>query len=108
MAPKTILSVTVQRFMAYAVARFRHPRYLTARAVNVMNAAGKGRGPRRTSHSPTLTRHRAGTVCPRDCAVCDKQLRDRKQEQFTALIHLKIDLLRDSFYVLKRQAAPGV
>src|SRR3954454_18351561 len=33
----------------------------------------------------------------------------RKQEQFTALLHhLTIDLLRDSFYALKRQAAPGV
>jgi RNA-directed DNA polymerase len=33
----------------------------------------------------------------------------RKQERFTALLHhLTIDLLRDSFYVLKRRAAPGV
>jgi len=33
----------------------------------------------------------------------------RKQEQFTALLHhLSVDLLRDSFYALKRQAAPGV
>src|SRR6202044_1718293 len=33
----------------------------------------------------------------------------RKQERFTALLHhLSIDLLRDSFYTLKRQAAPGV
>jgi group II intron reverse transcriptase/maturase len=35
--------------------------------------------------------------------------KERKQEQFTALLHhLKVDLLRDSFYALKRQAAPGV
>ena len=40
--------------------------------------------------------------------MCDKQLKERKQEQFTALLHLKIDSLRDSFYALKRQAAPGV
>jgi RNA-directed DNA polymerase len=33
----------------------------------------------------------------------------RKQERFTALLHhLTIDLLRDSFYALKRNAAPGV
>jgi RNA-directed DNA polymerase len=33
----------------------------------------------------------------------------RKQERFTALLHhLSTDLLRDSFYALKRQAAPGV
>src|ERR1022692_5284745 len=35
--------------------------------------------------------------------------RERKQERFTALLHhFKIDLLRDSFYALKRQASPGV
>ncbi|MDX1461187.1 MAG: group II intron reverse transcriptase/maturase [Xanthomonadales bacterium] len=33
----------------------------------------------------------------------------RKQERFTALLHhLTVGLLRDSFYALKRQAAPGV
>ena len=33
----------------------------------------------------------------------------RKQERFTALLHhLSVDLLRDSFYALQRQAAPGV
>jgi group II intron reverse transcriptase/maturase len=35
--------------------------------------------------------------------------RKRKQERFTALLHhLNVDLLRESFYALKRQAAPGV
>src|SRR2546429_9365399 len=35
--------------------------------------------------------------------------RRRKQERFNALLHhLSIGLLRDSFYALKRQAAPGV
>ena len=38
-----------------------------------------------------------------------KAARERKQERFTALLHhLSVDLLRDSFYALKRQAAPGV
>ena len=38
-----------------------------------------------------------------------KAARERKQERFTALLHhLNIDLLRDSFYALKRQASPGV
>jgi len=33
----------------------------------------------------------------------------RKQEQFTALLHhLTVDLLRESYYALKRNAAPGV
>src|ERR1700733_7790348 len=35
--------------------------------------------------------------------------RERKQERFTALLHhVTINLLRDSFYVLKRNAASGV
>ena len=35
--------------------------------------------------------------------------RERKQERFTALLHhMTVNLLRDSFYALKRQAAPGV
>lgn len=35
--------------------------------------------------------------------------RERKQERFTALLHhLTIDLLRASYYRLKKQAAPGV
>ena len=38
-----------------------------------------------------------------------KAAKNRKQEQFTALLHhLNIDLLRDSFYALKRGASPGV
>jgi retron-type reverse transcriptase len=33
----------------------------------------------------------------------------RKQEKFTALLHhLTLDLLRDSYYALRRQAAPGM
>ena len=35
--------------------------------------------------------------------------KERKQEKFTALLHhLSVDLLRESFFGLKRQAAPGV
>jgi RNA-directed DNA polymerase len=35
--------------------------------------------------------------------------RERRQEQFTALLHhLTVDLLRDSFDALQRHAAPGV
>src|ERR1035441_5818678 len=38
-----------------------------------------------------------------------KAARERKEMKFTALLHhLTIDLLRDSFYALKRKAAPGV
>ncbi|HEX7423147.1 MAG TPA: hypothetical protein VF311_04560 [Terriglobales bacterium] len=35
--------------------------------------------------------------------------RERKQERFTTLLpHLTVDLLRDSYHALKRDAAPGV
>ena len=38
-----------------------------------------------------------------------KAAKERKQERFTALLHhLTVDLLRDSFFALKRKAAPGV
>jgi hypothetical protein len=41
--------------------------------------------------------------------VCDKQQRQGSRERFTALLHhVTVDLLRDSFYALKRKAAPGV
>ena len=34
---------------------------------------------------------------------------ERKQEQFTALLHhVTVDLLRESFDALKKNAAPGV
>jgi group II intron reverse transcriptase/maturase len=38
-----------------------------------------------------------------------RRAKEGKQERFTALLHhVTVDLLRDSFYALKRQAAPGV
>jgi len=38
-----------------------------------------------------------------------KVARERKHEKFTALLHhLTVGLLRDSFYALRRKAAPGV
>jgi RNA-directed DNA polymerase len=38
-----------------------------------------------------------------------KAAKERKQERFTSLLHhLKVDLLRDSFYVLQRKASPGI
>ena len=38
-----------------------------------------------------------------------KAAKEKRQERFTALLHhLNVDLLRDSFYALKRQASPGV
>ena len=42
-------------------------------------------------------------------ARCRKAAKERKEMKFTALLHhLTVDLLRESFYALKRKAAPGV
>ena len=38
-----------------------------------------------------------------------KVAKERKKEQFTALLHhVSVETLRTAFYVLKRKAAPGV
>ena len=38
-----------------------------------------------------------------------ERARKNKQERFTALLHhVSVDLLRESYYGLKRKAAPGV
>lgn len=40
---------------------------------------------------------------------CARRARKNKQERFTALLHhVNVELLRDSYYGLKRKAAPGV
>ena len=42
-------------------------------------------------------------------ALARERARKNKQERFTALLHhVTVDVLRDSFYGLKRKAAPGV
>jgi hypothetical protein len=50
-----------------------------------------------------------GAVASQGLKGVRKAARERKQEQFTTLLHhLTVDLLRDSYYALKRNAAPGV
>ena len=60
---------------------------------------------RSVQHEPDTERE---TSVP-GIARCAKAAKERRQERFTALLHhLTVGLLRDSFYALKRQAAPGV
>ena len=62
---------------------------------------------RSNQHEPDTER---GTRVPgiERCAASSKG-EERRQERFTALLHhMTVGLLRDSFYALKRQAAPGV
>jgi len=72
--------------------------------------AGEGREQTKenTSRSHTLLTQREAGVSQGLRGVREAA-RERKQERFTALLHhLTIDLLRESFSALKRQAAPGV
>jgi hypothetical protein len=51
----------------------------------------------------------SGKGVPRGLAGVRKAARENKETKFTALLHhLTVDLLRESFYCLKKKAAPGV
>jgi RNA-directed DNA polymerase len=61
-----------------------------------------------TKQSHTSPTQRGGSVSQRLSGV-RKAAKERKKEKFTALLHhLTVPLLADSFYSLKRKAAPGV
>jgi hypothetical protein len=61
-----------------------------------------------THQSSTLSTQSEARVS-QGLAGVRKAARERKEMKFTALLHhLTVDLLRDSFYALKRKAAPGV
>src|SRR3981189_3689164 len=61
-----------------------------------------------TKQSHTRPTQRGGSVSQRLSGV-RKAAKERKKEKFPALLHhLTVQLLADSFYSLKRQAAPGV
>src|SRR5215470_8952959 len=72
--------------------------------------AGEGRAQTkenigRSSTSPT----QSGERVSQGLSGVRQAAEERKQERFTALLHhVTVSLLRDSFYALKRQAAPGV
>jgi RNA-directed DNA polymerase len=75
-------------------------------------SAARGEGSAWTKETARLS-HRHPT--PRGARVSQglarvrKAARERRQAPFTALLHhLTVDLLRDSFYELKRHVAPGV
>src|SRR5215472_12506446 len=51
----------------------------------------------------------SGARVSQGLASVRRAARERKETKFTALLHhLTVDLLRESFYALKRKAAPGV
>jgi RNA-directed DNA polymerase len=57
----------------------------------------------------TRSRHRAGERVSQGLASVRQAARQGKRVRFTALLHhVSLDRLRESFYALKRKAAPGV
>ena len=60
-------------------------------------------------HQPNTYPTQSGEGVSQGLAGVRKAARENKEMKFTALLHhLTVDLLRESFYSLKRKAAPGV
>src|SRR5260370_19885610 len=61
------------------------------------------------THQPSTLPTQSEACVSQGLAGVRKAARENKELKFTALLHhLTIDLLRESFYSLKRKAAPGV
>jgi RNA-directed DNA polymerase len=61
------------------------------------------------THQPSTHPTQSGARVSQGLASVRKAARERKETKYTALLHhLTVDLLRESFYALKRKAAPGV
>ena len=71
---------------------------------------GEGSAGTKENVSPSSTHPtQSGVRVSQGLAGVRQAAKERKQEKFTALLHhLTLDLLRDSYCALKRQAAPGV
>jgi group II intron reverse transcriptase/maturase len=71
---------------------------------------GEGREPiKGNAHQTAATRTQSRTVASNGLAGVRRRARSDKRARFTALLHhVTVNLLRDSFLALKRQAAPGV
>ena len=72
--------------------------------------AVEGRAPTKANEAGPGTRPtRSGERVSQGLGGVRQVARERKQEQLTALLHhLTVELLRESYYALKRNAAPGV
>lgn len=61
------------------------------------------------THQPNTHSTQSETRVSQGLAGVRKAAKEGKETRFTALLHhLTVDLLRESFYSLKRKAAPGV
>ena len=72
--------------------------------------SGEGRPPvKENAGQPNTYPTQSGKGVSQGLAGVRKAAKENKEMKFTALLHhLTIDLLRESFYSLKRKAAPGV
>ena len=72
--------------------------------------SGEGRPPiKENASQPNTYPTQSGKGVSQGLAGVRKAARDNKEMKFTALLHhLTVDLLQESFYSLKRKAAPGV
>jgi hypothetical protein len=71
---------------------------------------GEGRTPiKENARQPNTYPTQSGKGVSQGLTGVRKAARENKEMKFTALLHhLTVDLLRESFYSLKRKAAPGV
>src|SRR5882724_4058859 len=68
-----------------------------------------GEGKSHTARAYVFEESQSGKGVSQGLAGVRKAARENKEMKFTALLHhLTVDLLRESFYSLKRKAAPGV
>jgi RNA-directed DNA polymerase len=82
---------------------------LPGRGLTAEAGEGRARTEENTNQTHTNPTQGGKKVVSQGLAGVRQAARRRKGEQFTALLHhLTRDLLRDSFYALKREAAPGV
>jgi len=72
--------------------------------------AGEGRAQAKENiDQPRMHLTQSGVRMSQGLNGVRKAARERKQERFTSLLHhLKVELLRDSFYALQRKASPGI
>src|SRR5216684_4284747 len=108
--PEKSNSRTADRHVAEESDRAIVPVNLSNKEGQTSAEIGEGRARAKENIAPSHTRPtQSGERVSQGLGGVRRAARERRRDRFTALLHhLSVDLLRDSFYALKRQAAPGV
>jgi RNA-directed DNA polymerase len=108
--PEKANSRTADRHVAEESDRAIVPVNLSNKEGQTSAEIGEGRARAKENIAPSHTRPtQSGKRVSQGLGGVRQAARERRRDRFTALLHhLSVDLLRDSFYALKRQAAPGV